>query len=144
MCIFSRIYIHTMDNNYEITQPLHYIIEKLISIPKTHFQCLYITIPRLISKLSLAALYRFIIFCYHMFLHLVIKQLTMKLPNVSKLRAGYKPAQQHCYIKWLSFKGHQRRTGTGLRNVQQISGGRLNKKDGLTRYGDFHVKDKTS
>ena len=23
-------------------------------------------------------------------------------------------------------------------------GGRLNKKDGLTRYGDFHVKDKTS
>ena len=25
-----------------------------------------------------------------------------------------------------------------------ISGGRLNKKDGLTRYGDPHVKDKTS
>ena len=24
-----------------------------------------------------------------------------------------------------------------------ISGGRLNKKDGLTRYGDSHVKDKT-
>ena len=24
------------------------------------------------------------------------------------------------------------------------SGGRLNKKDGLTRYGDSHVKDKTS
>ena len=24
------------------------------------------------------------------------------------------------------------------------TGGRLNKKDGLTRYGDFHVKDKTS
>ena len=23
-------------------------------------------------------------------------------------------------------------------------GGRLNKKDGLTRYGDCHVKDKTS
>ena len=23
-------------------------------------------------------------------------------------------------------------------------GGRLNKKDGLTRYGDYHVKDKTS
>ena len=23
-------------------------------------------------------------------------------------------------------------------------GGRLNKKDGLTRYGDSHVKDKTS
>ena len=26
----------------------------------------------------------------------------------------------------------------------QESGGRLNKKDGLTRYGDSHVKDKTS
>ena len=25
-----------------------------------------------------------------------------------------------------------------------LSGGRLNKKDGLTRYGDSHVKDKTS
>ena len=24
------------------------------------------------------------------------------------------------------------------------AGGRLNKKDGLTRYGDSHVKDKTS
>ena len=28
--------------------------------------------------------------------------------------------------------------------IQQDSGGRLNKKDGLTRYGDSHVKDKTS
>ena len=26
----------------------------------------------------------------------------------------------------------------------QKPGGRLNKKDGLTRYGDSHVKDKTS
>ena len=26
----------------------------------------------------------------------------------------------------------------------QNPGGRLNKKDGLTRYGDSHVKDKTS
>ena len=26
----------------------------------------------------------------------------------------------------------------------QEPGGRLNKKDGLTRYGDSHVKDKTS
>ena len=25
-----------------------------------------------------------------------------------------------------------------------MTGGRLNKKDGLTRYGDSHVKDKTS
>ena len=28
--------------------------------------------------------------------------------------------------------------------IWQHSGGRLNKKDGLTRYGDSHVKDKTS
>ena len=27
---------------------------------------------------------------------------------------------------------------------EKVSGGRLNKKDGLTRYGDSHVKDKTS
>ena len=26
----------------------------------------------------------------------------------------------------------------------QLPGGRLNKKDGLTRYGDSYVKDKTS
>ena len=28
--------------------------------------------------------------------------------------------------------------------VDTEPGGRLNKKDGLTRYGDSHVKDKTS
>ena len=28
--------------------------------------------------------------------------------------------------------------------MPQNAGGRLNKKDGLTRYGDSHVKDKTS
>ena len=28
--------------------------------------------------------------------------------------------------------------------VKYDSGGRLNKKDGLTRYGNSHVKDKTS
>ena len=27
---------------------------------------------------------------------------------------------------------------------KSLSGGRLNKKDGLTRYGNSHVKDKTS
>ena len=31
-----------------------------------------------------------------------------------------------------------------IMRLQQYSGGRLNKKDGLTRYGDSHVKDKTS
>ena len=28
--------------------------------------------------------------------------------------------------------------------TKPLPGGRLNKKDGLTRYGDSHVKDKTS
>ena len=28
--------------------------------------------------------------------------------------------------------------------VKQATGGRLNKKDGFTKYGDSHVKDKTS
>ena len=32
----------------------------------------------------------------------------------------------------------------GLKNKSRDPGGRLNKKDGLTRYGDSHVKDKTS
>ena len=31
-----------------------------------------------------------------------------------------------------------------LNTLPTYSGGRLNKKDGLTRYGDSHVKDKTS
>ena len=32
----------------------------------------------------------------------------------------------------------------GLLPNHEQPGGRLNKKDGLTRYGNFHVKDKTS
>ena len=31
-----------------------------------------------------------------------------------------------------------------ITHTQLRSGGRLNKKDGLTRYGNSHVKDKTS
>ena len=31
-----------------------------------------------------------------------------------------------------------------FQKLDQHTGGRLNKKDGLTRYGDSHVKDKTS
>ena len=31
-----------------------------------------------------------------------------------------------------------------LKSESKEPGGRLNKKDGLTRYGDSHVKDKTS
>ena len=32
----------------------------------------------------------------------------------------------------------------GCDPIVYLPGGRLNKKDGLTRYGDSHVKDKTS
>ena len=32
----------------------------------------------------------------------------------------------------------------GRSDQSREAGGRLNKKDGLTRYGDSHVKDKTS
>ena len=31
-----------------------------------------------------------------------------------------------------------------ITELENAPGGRLNKKDGLTRYGDSHVKDKTS
>ena len=31
-----------------------------------------------------------------------------------------------------------------FQDMSNEPGGRLNKKDGLTRYGDSHVKDKTS
>ena len=34
--------------------------------------------------------------------------------------------------------------GLVITMISNVSGGRLNKKDGLTRYGDCHVKDKTS
>ena len=35
-------------------------------------------------------------------------------------------------------------TGPRQTTNHMLPGGRLNKKDGLTRYGDSHVKDKTS
>ena len=36
------------------------------------------------------------------------------------------------------------RAGSGSSRIRLTAGGRLNKKDGLTRYGNSHVKDKTS
>ena len=35
-------------------------------------------------------------------------------------------------------------TSKKIKTGTTLTGGRLNKKDGLTRYGDSHVKDKTS
>ena len=45
-------------------------------------------------------------------------------------------------IKNLSPKKYLRRNILVM--FAQLTGGRLNKKDGLTRYGDSHVKDETS
>ena len=43
------------------------------------------------------------------------------------------------------FTGYNENSSGELAKCSEIPpGGRLNKKDGLTRYGDFHVKDKTS
>ena len=54
-------------------------------------------------------------------------------------------------VTWLSYSAMEnilREGYIGVSNKQvnlhTASGGRLNKKDGLTRYGDSHVKDKTS
>ena len=51
-----------------------------------------------------------------------------------------------CYGSW--WPRDARSQAVNSRGVNLIllrySGGRLNKKDGLTRYGDSHVKDKTS
>ena len=54
-------------------------------------------------------------------------------------------------VTWLSYSAMEnilREEYIGVSNKQvnlhTASGGRLNKKDGLTRYGDSHVKDKTS
>ena len=38
----------------------------------------------------------------------------------------------------------QKTAGYNYMSLPEIPGGRLNKKDGLTRYGNSHVKDKTS
>ena len=47
-------------------------------------------------------------------------------------------------FNWKMFDGHIHvNTEIKLKKMKP-SGGRLNKKDGLTRYGDSHVKDKTS
>ena len=49
----------------------------------------------------------------------------------------------------ISYQVISRMEGALIRATEReavilLTGGRLNKKDGLTRYGDSHVKDKTS
>ena len=59
----------------------------------------------------------------------------------------------YCQVVWidsnqelhLEIESNERVYFMLARSYQiEESGGRLNKKDGLTRYGDSHVKDKTS
>ena len=52
----------------------------------------------------------------------------------------HQPQQGHILLRWWA------NTKQGLQRDTDIekAGGRLNKKDSLTRYGDSHVKDKTS
>ena len=47
-------------------------------------------------------------------------------------------------MDWLMEDIIHNMTTNFRRAYKKPSGGRLNKKDGLTRYGDSHVKDKTS
>ena len=49
-------------------------------------------------------------------------------------------------VKWRPFcpRGDELTQEMPTVHGRQQPGGRLNKKDGLTRYGDSHVKDKTS
>ena len=54
------------------------------------------------------------------------------LTKVVESRGSSHSTKQHAVLGWHSD------------NKACHSGGRLNKKDGLTRYGDSHVKDKTS
>ena len=64
----------------------------------------------------------------------------------------YTTFQQHCIYRQISnirrtkFQNlHDSRLVLQLPLPNPLKpGGRLNKKDGLTRYGDSHVKDKTS
>ena len=54
-----------------------------------------------------------------------------------KRHVNWNHQQLECLFNPLDEYIHQR-------NLTKGPGGRLNKKDGLTRYGDSHVKDKTS
>ena len=50
--------------------------------------------------------------------------------------------------KYTGYQGYGQQIATEVNDMilhsMTLPGGRLNKKDGLTRYGDSHVKDKTS
>ena len=48
-------------------------------------------------------------------------------------------------LSYLVGEFYDKRVRRDQNNIKSsLPGGRLNKKDGLTRYGNSHVKDKTS
>ena len=53
-------------------------------------------------------------------------------------------SQNGCQILILDTMISYSSPDNSLQSQKRELGGRLNKKDGLTRYGDSHVKDKTS
>ena len=52
--------------------------------------------------------------------------------------------QASWFPDWRGVYGSEHLPGILCTSWNMFSGGRLNKKDGLTRYGDSHVNDKTS
>ena len=81
--------------------------------------------------------------------------ITNQCPNFVELRAWinsdipYKFRNAITYRRYQNVKYHFHHILCLQKIVYTVwdllrSGGRLNKKDGLTRYGDSHVKDKTS
>ena len=56
----------------------------------------------------------------------------------------YSLALKWMFLKYVKMCSIHAILGQHLLHVVVPSGGRLNKKDGLTTYGDSHVKDKTS
>ena len=46
--------------------------------------------------------------------------------------------------EYMAYHAWQEAPPHNILLVDKYTGGRLNKKDGLTRYGNSHVKDKTS
>ena len=78
-----------------------------------------------------------------MYVQLEWRWVSNQLPTLQKADAdfwiGWKSS------RWLPFSPVRRFSPRRkTRRVSGHSGGRLNKKDGLARYGDSHVKDKTS
>ena len=81
---------------------------------------------------------------FHNFVNLSTKSPIFEVDTIAECRLDSKRSQNQ---KGWTVTIFWRYTVERERNYFWLylrSGGRLNKKDGLTRYGDSHVKDKTS